>query len=90
MARLVLVSLLEVAADMAETERESAHERSNENLLRVTRLTREMLAIADEGDRDRDDRTCGILYGRLRDMAYKLRELAEEECRRHRRSGKWD
>lgn len=61
----------------------------NENLLKVLRLTREMLATADEGDRDRNDDSCGILYGILRDMAYRLRTLAEEECRKHKEGGKW-
>jgi hypothetical protein len=56
---------------------------SDENLRRVIRLSREMLALADEGDRDRTDQSCGILYGILRDMAYRLRKLAEEECRKH-------
>ena len=62
----------------------------NENLLKTIRLTREMLALADEGDRDRDDGSCGIVYGVLRDTAYRLRKLAEEECEKHRRVGKWD
>jgi len=61
----------------------------NENLLKVLRLTREMLATADEGDRDRNDDSCGILYGILRDMAYRLRSLAEEECQNHKNTGKW-
>ncbi|MFH1843196.1 MAG: hypothetical protein ABIF77_08300 [bacterium] len=65
-------------------------ERFNENLINVTRLTREMLALADEGDRDRTDDSCGILYGILRDMAYRLRSLAEEECEKHKNAGKWD
>ena len=62
----------------------------NDNLLRTLRLTREMLALADEGDRDRTDDSCGIIYGILRDMAYRLRKLAEEECERHRTVGKWE
>ncbi len=62
----------------------------NENLRRTIRLTREMLALADEGDRDRNDDSCGILYGILRDTAYRLRELAKEECEKHRRDEKWD
>ena len=61
----------------------------NENLLKVLRLTREMLATADEGDRDRNDDSCGILYGILRDMAYRLRTLAENECQNHKNTGKW-
>lgn len=62
----------------------------NENLLQIIRLTREMLALADEGDRDRNDDSCGIVYGILRDSAYRLRKLAEEECEKHRQVGKWD
>ncbi len=63
---------------------------NNQNLLKVIRLTREMLALADEGDRDRDDASCGIIYGVLRDSAYRLRNLAEKECDNHKQAGKWD
>ena len=62
----------------------------NENLLKTLRLTREMLALADEGDRDRDDPSCGIIYGILRDSAYRIRKLADEECNKHKQAGKWD
>jgi hypothetical protein len=54
------------------------------NLERLVELTSEMLALADEGDRDRDDAHCGIIYGVLRDSAYRLRKMAEEEVGRHR------
>lgn len=62
----------------------------NENLVRALQLTREMLALADEGDRDRVDDSCGIVYGVLRDAAYRVRGLVEKECDRHRRSGRWE
>ncbi len=61
----------------------------NENLVRTIRLTREMLALADEGDRDRDDDSCAILYGILRDAAYRLRQAAEDECGKHKERGAW-
>jgi hypothetical protein len=61
----------------------------NHNLRKVIGLTREMLALADEGDRDRVDDSCGILYGILRDAAYRLRKMAEAECDKHRKTGKW-
>ncbi len=64
--------------------------RFNENLRRVQRLTNEMMALADEGDEHRDDPSCGILYGILRDMAYQLRKLIQEECERHKQAGKWE
>lgn len=62
----------------------------NDHLKKLISLTREMLALADEGDQDRDDASCGILYGILRDSAYRLRKLAQEECEKHREAGKWD
>lgn len=62
----------------------------NDNLRRVRQLTNEMLALADDGDEVRTDASCGILYGILRDMAYRLRDLAECECEKHRQAGKWD
>jgi hypothetical protein len=74
---------------MKETP-EHKHKLANENLRRTIRLTRDMLALAYEGDRDRLDDSCGILYGLLRDMAYRLRKTAEEECQKHIQSGTWD
>lgn len=62
----------------------------NENLKRLIQMTRDMLALSDEGDRDRNDDTCGIIYGILRDTGYRLRKLAEEECEKHKEAGKWD
>ena len=62
----------------------------NDNLVKLINLTREMLALSDEGDRDRNDDSCGIVYGVLRDVGYRLRKLAEEECDKHKKAGKWD
>jgi hypothetical protein len=62
----------------------------NDNLLKALGLTREMLALADEGDLAREDDSCGILYSVIRDSAYRIRELAEQECERHKAAGKWD
>jgi hypothetical protein len=59
----------------------------NEHLRHLIRLTREMMALADEGDRDRIDDSCGIIYGILRDAAYRLRKVAAEECEKHFESG---
>ncbi len=63
---------------------------SNTNITRVLRLTREMIVLADEGDEFRQDKSCGVLYGVLRDAAYKLRSLAEKERTIHQQKGLWD
>lgn len=54
------------------------------------RMTRGMMSLADEGDAHRRDVSCGILYGTLRDAAYKLRTLAEREITTHKESGYWE
>ncbi len=62
----------------------------NKNILAVLRVAREMMILADRGDNDRDDDGCGVLYGTLRDAAYKIRKLAEKERASHLEKGKWD
>jgi hypothetical protein len=48
-----------------------------------------MLELADLGDEHREDTGCGILYGVLRDSAYKLKKLAEKEKAAHVKKGVW-
>ena len=62
----------------------------NRNIVRVLRLARHMIVLADEGDDSRQDRSCGVLYGILRDAAYKLRGMAEQEINLHKSKGLWD
>ena len=62
----------------------------NKNIIKVLRLSRDMMLLADQGDDSRQDRSCGVLYGTLRDAAYKLRNLAEQEIDLHKDTGLWD
>jgi len=59
----------------------------DESLNKTLELTRTMLILADEGDAVREDAGCGVLYGVLRDAAYKIRQLAENEREAHIRKG---
>ncbi|MCX6543351.1 MAG: hypothetical protein NTV05_02935 [Acidobacteria bacterium] len=59
----------------------------NQNILKVLRLSRDMMLLADHGDQTRLDTGCGVLFGTLRDTAYKLRNLAEQEMQVHRNAG---
>jgi len=61
----------------------------NENLLRSLEMARQLLILADQGDEYREDVGCGVLYGTLRDCAYKIRGLAESEIAVHKSKGKW-
>ena len=48
-------------------------------LLKTIQMASEMLRLADEGDARREDNGCGVLYGLVRDCAYKIRRVAEAE-----------
>ncbi len=48
-----------------------------------------MLALSDKGDAAREDDGCGILYGVVRDSAYKIKKLAETEKEAHTKKGWW-
>ena len=56
----------------------------DENLKHVVQLSKRMLEAAETGDMGRDDAGCGIVFGALRDAAYKLRKLATAELTRHK------
>ena len=61
----------------------------NHNIRKTLNLVAEMIRIADKGDIDREDNGCGILYGVLRDSAYKVKKLAEQEKLSHIEKGWW-
>jgi hypothetical protein len=61
----------------------------NHNLRRALSLVEEMIDLADQGDADREDVGCGVLYGIIRDSAYKIQKMAQEEKRRHQEKGWW-
>ena len=61
----------------------------NENLMKTLEYAHELLAIADAGDLYREDDSCGVVYGVIRDSAYKIKRLAEIEIENHKRSGRW-
>ena len=63
--------------------------RRNHNIKKTLNLVDEMIRIADKGDIEREDNGCGILYGVLRDSAYKVKKLAEMEKEKHIEKGWW-
>ncbi len=62
----------------------------NNNIKKTLKLVEKMIELANSGDEDRDDVGCGILYGILRDSAYRIKKIAEEEKNSHVEKGKWD
>ena len=63
--------------------------RCNHNIKKTLNIVDEMIRIADMGDIEREDNGCGILYGVLRDSAYKVKKLAEQEKEKHIEKGWW-
>lgn len=55
----------------------------NENLKRAIKLADQLLDLADQGDDAREDINCGVLYGTIRDSAYKIRTMARVEIQEH-------
>jgi hypothetical protein len=58
-------------------------ERVDENLKDLIALCGQMLKLADRGDAERTDAGCGVVYGTLRDTAYKVRQMAQTELQKH-------
>ena len=61
----------------------------DESIKKTLGLVDEMLDLADEGDAVREDSGCGVLFGVLRDSAFKLKKLAEAERDAHILKGWW-
>jgi hypothetical protein len=61
----------------------------DENIKKTLAIVEAMLDLANRGDIDRKDTGCGVLYGILRDSAYKIKNVAELEKKAHIRKGWW-
>ena len=61
----------------------------NKHIFDALELSRKLTIIADEGERDAEDDSCVVLYGIIRDCAYKIRRRAEGEREKHITRGIW-
>jgi hypothetical protein len=61
----------------------------DKNIIKTLELVNAMIKLADHGDIAREDVGCGILYGTMRDSAYKIKKLAEKEKESHIKKGWW-
>lgn len=62
----------------------------NRHILEALDLARKLIILSDEGEADAKDDSCTLLYGIVRDCAYKIRKLAESELESHKVKGMWD
>jgi hypothetical protein len=61
----------------------------DESIKKVIELADKMLNLSDEGDAVREDTNCGVLYGVMRDTAYRIKRMAEDERDAHIKKGWW-
>ena len=52
--------------------------RCDEAIKRTLGLVKDMLDLADEGDAVREDTGCGVLYGVVRDSAFKIKNWQKQ------------
>jgi len=62
----------------------------NDNIRRALKAATDLVILADEGEAAMEDDGCGVLYGVVRDCAYKIRSEAEREREAHKARGIWD
>ncbi len=62
----------------------------NKHILDALELARKLTIVADEGESDAQDDSCIVLYGIVRDAAYRIRHRAEKEREAHITRGIWD
>jgi len=61
----------------------------DERIKETLDLVDNMLDLADKGDEVREDNGCGVLYGVLRDSAFRIKKFAEAEKEAHIKKGWW-
>jgi hypothetical protein len=69
--------------DMALVEHES-----DRHIRQILRLCRALISLADRGEACAEDNGCFILYGKVRDCAYQIREMAQLERQTHEDKGR--
>ncbi len=62
----------------------------NCNIQKTLDLAKQLLFLADVGDLQREDAGCGVLFGVVRDCAYKIQAQASREREMHKARGIWD
>jgi hypothetical protein len=61
----------------------------DKSIQKTLEMVEDMLQLADQGDSVREDAGCGLLYGVLRDSAFKIKQLAESDRDAHIKKGWW-
>ncbi len=60
------------------------------NIRRAVGLAQQPSDLAEQGERDRNDESCAVLYANMQESAQTILALAEREMDGHKAKGKWD
>ena len=74
---------------MIESEIIAKNAQCNLLIKQTLDLVRELIILADEGEEHSTDDGCRVLYGIVRDCAYRIRTEAERERESHKAKGRW-
>ena len=74
---------------MSQNTETTAAALNNTFIRRALDYSRDLMVLADEGQAHCRDDGCAVLYGIVRDCAYKIRAEAERERDVHRAGGVW-
>lgn len=64
-------------------------ERCDQHIVDALELSRRLIILADDGEVDAEDDSCIVLYGIVRDCAYRIKQQAEREKEGHVARGSW-
>mgnify|MGYP001593183741 CR=1 FL=1 len=62
----------------------------NRHIREALDIARKLTILADEGESESQDDGCSVLFGVIRDCAYKIRGRAERERDVHKLLGVWE
>ena len=74
---------------MPQTACDPTDEQCNAFIRQTLECARQLIILADEGEAASKDDGCAVLYGVVRDCAYRMRAEAERERDSHRNKGRW-
>ena len=59
----------------------------DKNIIQILELVQAMVDLAEAGESTSEDDNCRILYNRLLDSAYEIKQIAEAEKEKHTKKG---
>ncbi len=60
------------------------------NIASTIKIAKKMIQLAQDGDENREDPGCGVIYGILLDSGYRILDLAQREKQNHIDKGWWN